>query len=62
MYTINESIGNFSQKVFESDNFYEIQDYLLERFENAVNNEDYENTEESEQLFYSYFNIEEKTL
>ena len=59
MFMVNESMGNFSEKVFESDNFNEVQDYLQECFEKAINNGDYENTEESEQLFYSYFSIEQ---
>lgn len=50
-YKVHESIGNFSNVVFESDNFYEVQDYLQDRFN--------ESECEDEQLFYSYFHIEE---
>lgn len=50
MYEVYESIGNFSEKVFESENFYDVQDYLTERFENS--------DETDEELFYSYFSIE----
>lgn len=55
-YAIYEAIGNFSHMVYVSDNFYAIQDYLQERFINS--NYDYDN-EDEEQLFYSYFSVEE---
>jgi hypothetical protein len=50
-YKVHESIDNFSAVVFESDNFYEVQDYLQDRFN--------ESDCEDEQLFYSYFCIKE---
>ena len=59
-YNVYELIGNFCEKVFESDNFYEIQDYLTNRFNQAVENGDYENTEADAELFFSYFSIEEE--
>lgn len=50
-YVVYESIGNFSHMVYVSDSFYAIQDYLQDRFLNS----DYDD----EELFYSYFGIEE---
>lgn len=58
-YIIHELIGNFSRAVYTSDNFCDIQDYLMTAWNEAVNNGDYEDTEENEELFYSYFHIEE---
>lgn len=59
-YVINESIGNFSNEVFESDIFDEIQEYLQNRYNAAIENGDYEeNNEAEEELFYSYFSISE---
>ena len=55
-YEVYEAIGNFSAKVFESDNFNEVQDYLQDRFENSEYNT---GAEADEELFYSYFSIEE---
>lgn len=52
MYTVYESIGNFADVVFESDNWYEVQDYLDARFR--------ESDCDDEELFYSYFSIEEE--
>ena len=51
-YKVYEAIGNFSAMVFESENFYEVQDYLQERFDNS--------NETDEELFYSYFSISEE--
>ena len=51
MYKVYEQIGNFSDMVFESDNFYEVQDYLEDRFN--------ESDCDDEELFYSYFYIDE---
>lgn len=51
MYKVYESIGNFAEMVFQTDNYYEAQDYLLDRFANS--------DEEDEELFMSYFQIEE---
>ena len=50
-YRVYEQIGNFSDVVFESDYFYEVQDYLINRFEKSDCDD--------EGLFYSYFSIEE---
>ena len=58
-YIIHEMIGNFSRAVYTSDSFYDIQDYLENAWNEAVNNGDYENTEANQELFYSYFHIEE---
>lgn len=53
MYKVYEHISNAcGGKVFESDNFYEVQDYLQRRFD--------ESGEENEELFYSYFYIAEE--
>ena len=55
-YVVYESIGNFSHMVYVSDSFYAIQDYLQDRFLNS----DYDHDDEDEeQLFYSYFSVEE---
>lgn len=51
-YVISESIGNFATEVFRSENFYEVQDYLQQRFEQSGQTD--------EQLFYSYFHIAEE--
>lgn len=60
-YVIYEQIGNFASEVFRSDSFYEIQDYLQERFDEAVNDPEsfFDYNDADEQLFYSYFRIEE---
>ena len=51
MYKVYEQISNAcGGKVFESDSFYEVQDYLTQRFE--------ESDCDNEELFYSYFYIE----
>lgn len=50
-YAIYEAIGNFSHMVYVSDNFYTIQDYLQDRFDNSGYDD--------ESLFYSYFSIVE---
>ena len=51
MYKVYEQVSNAcSGKVFESDSFYEVQDYLTQRFE--------ESDCDNEELFYSYFYIE----
>lgn len=55
-YNVYEQIGNFADVVFTSNNFNEVQDYLQERFLNSDYNIDDESEEE---LFYSYFHIEE---
>ena len=56
IYNVYEQIGNFADIVFTSDNFYDVQDYLQDRFLNSGYNID---DESEEQLFYSYFHIEE---
>lgn len=53
-YVIHEQIGNFSTVVFESEFYYEIQDYLYERFEDSGYDD--------EELFFSYFYIEEVNI
>lgn len=55
-YVVYESIGNFSHMVYVSDNYYAIQDYLQDRFLNS--NYDIDDPAD-EELFYSYFGIEE---
>lgn len=57
IYDVYEQIGNFADVVFTSENFYDVQDYLEERFLNSGYNIDDESEEE---LFYSYFTIREK--
>ena len=50
MYKVYEQVSNAcGGKVFESDSFYEVQDYLTQRFE--------ESDCDNEELFYSYFRI-----
>ena len=56
IYNVYEQIGNFADIVFTSDNFYDVQDYLQDRFLNSGYNVD---DESEEQFFYSYFHIEE---
>lgn len=58
-YIIYESIGNFADIVFTSDNYYECQDYLQQRYNEALEANDIEATESDEQMFYSYFNLME---
>lgn len=50
-YKVFEQIGNYSDVVFESDSFNEVQDYLTDRFEKSDCDD--------EELFYSYFSIDE---
>lgn len=53
-------MGNFSNKVFESEYFSEVEDFLTTSWMEAVTAGDYEETEADEQLFYSYFSISEE--
>lgn len=52
MYKVYEQIGNFSEVVFESDDWYEAQDYVENRFQ--------ESDCDDKELFFSYFSIEEE--
>lgn len=56
IFKVYEQIGNFADEVYQSDNFNEIQDYLTNRFEESELNT---GNEADEELFYSYFHIEE---
>lgn len=58
-YKVHEQIGNFSDIVFESDNFNEIQDYLEERLV-SMGIDIYDESEV--EAFYSYFAIEEEEI
>lgn len=60
MFKVYEMIGNFSHEVFTSDIWNEVQDYLTSRWwtycaENGVDLDD----DTEEELFYSYFSIDE---
>lgn len=59
-YIVYQAVGNFSNKVFESEYFSEVEDFLTTSWMEAVIAGDYEETEADEQLFYSYFSISEK--
>ena len=62
-YIVYESIGNYSDKVFESDDFYEVQDYLEDRWVKYCEDERVDLDDEKErELFDSYFHIEEKEI
>lgn len=55
MYTVSEMIGNFSEIVYRSEFWYDVQEYL----ENRLNESDTDPEDESAvELFYSYFSIE----
>lgn len=56
IFKVYEQIGNFAEEVYQSDNFNEVQDYLQDRFEDSELNT---GDEADEELFYSYFHIEE---
>ena len=56
IFKVYEQIGNFADEVYQSDNFNEVQDYLQDRFEDSEPNT---GDEADEELFYSYFHIEE---
>ena len=55
-YNVYKQIGNFSELVFTSDNFYEVQDFSEDEKYNA--GIDPENDSELA-LFYSYYYIDE---
>ena len=61
-YIVHEMLGNFSFEAFKTDEWNEAQEYLEGRLEEA-RREAYENgeefNEEDEELFYSYFSIDE---
>ncbi len=62
MYRLHMLIGNFSQVVFESEDYYEIQDNLEERWSSVLSDLGELNDSEYEmeyQNFMSYFIIEE---
>lgn len=59
-YIVYQAVGNFSHKVFESEYFSEVEDFLTTSWMEAVTAGDYEETEADEQLFYSYFSISEQ--
>ena len=62
-YIVHEFIGNHSDKVFESDDFYEVQDYLEDRWVKYCEDEKVGLDDEKErELFDSYFHIEEKEV
>lgn len=56
-YIIYESIGNFADIVYTSDNYNDCQDYLQQRYNEALEANDIEETEAAAELFYSYFNF-----
>ena len=58
-YIVHEMLGNFSFEAFKTDEWNEAQEYLEER-EQEARREAEENGEEfDEELFYSYFSIDE---
>lgn len=59
VYVVHEQVGNFSvpRKVCETMN--DVQDYMQERFEASDLNT---GKEDDEQLFFSYYNIQETTV
>lgn len=62
MYRLHMRIGNFSVVVFESDDFYEIQENLYDRWLDTLSDLGEISEEEQEkehENFMSYFNIEE---
>lgn len=61
MFKVFESIGNFSHEIFHADSWNEAMDYLWSRWEKyrAENCPDDEDDEIQQQLFYSYFSVEQ---
>ncbi|MBQ2396854.1 MAG: hypothetical protein II304_07480 [Bacteroidales bacterium] len=59
-YVVYQAVGNFGHKVFESEYFSDVEDFLTTAWMEAVTAGDYEETESDEQLFYSYFSISEE--
>lgn len=71
MYIVREMFGNFSHEVFRSEYWYEVEEYLENRWieycavnvNDGVNNDAVDIDDESErELFFSYFGIEEKII
>ena len=58
MFTVSETMGNFSEVVFRADNWYSVQEYLENRLNESDTDLDDENAVEN---FYSYFNVESVT-
>lgn len=61
MFKVFEMVGNFAHEVFHASTWNEVQDYLWARWEsyraeNCLENSD---DEADQQLFYSYFSVEE---
>ena len=55
MYTVCETMGNFSEVVYRADSWYDVQSY----FESRLYDSDIDPDDESAvQLFYSYFSVE----
>ena len=52
-------VGNFAVPVLASTIFDEVQDELVFEWLESVKEGDYEGTEEEEELFYSYYSIQE---
>ena len=58
-FIVWHQIGNFAVPVFASTIFYEVENYLSFEWLEAIAEGDYEGTEEEEELFYSYYSIQE---
>lgn len=61
MFKVYETINDFMHEIFHASTWREVQDYLwfrwsLYRAENCPENDD---DEADQQLFYSYFSVEE---
>ena len=58
-FIVWHQVENFAVPVFASTIFNEIQDYLTSEWLESVSEGFYEDTEEEEELFYSYYSIQE---
>ena len=59
LYKVFHQVGNFSGQVFESDNFYEVQDFLMGEYAHHCEENDDPMDEET---FFSYYDITETTV
>lgn len=53
-YKVFYQFGNFDFQVFESDDFYEVQDYLMEQYAHECEENDDPTPED---VFFSYYAI-----
>lgn len=61
MFKVYEMINNTIHEIFHGDSWKEVQNYLWRRWEmwRAENCSENDDDEAEQQLFYSYFSVEE---